>query len=276
MKTIMTRKPKPGDATSSIEEEASSCISSCSTQELDLSLLRLSLSQPRKIIRDEELDELTASILAYGVLQPVIVKETNGEFLLVAGQRRFLAAKRAGLRKIPVVFQEGDPDAVALVENLQRSDLSAIEEAEAIKLLKENGRYTIDDISTILGKSRASISEAIRLTKLPEEIRDECRGDMTIAKSILIPIARLKTQDEMKMAYQAFKKKGLPREEVRKMARGFSRRPIRTNLKFVSSFQQRLVNLDIDSMRTKQKETMKMFLVNLHKNVEELIVRLSG
>ena len=176
--------------------------------ELPIDVLQISNVQPRKHIDQEDLEQLCKSIKKYGVLQPVIVQRiTDGSYLLVAGQRRFLAAQKAGLKKIPVVFTDGNPAVIALIENLQRSNLTAIEEAEAFEFIKMENDYTLDEIGAIIGKSKSTVSEAISLTKLPDVIKDECRTNPAVAKSILVDIARLQTDERMIKAYEGFKLK---------------------------------------------------------------------
>jgi len=132
--------------------------------------------QPRKKFEEHELDELAASIETYGVIQPLIVRErTAGGFWLIAGERRWRASQRAGLREVPVVVQTVTPSNAferALVENLQRSDLNAIEEAEAYKrLVSTDYGYTQEQVAERVGKDRTTVANALRLLKLPNAVR---------------------------------------------------------------------------------------------------------
>ena len=132
--------------------------------------------QPRKRFNEEELDELATSIEAHGVIQPIIVRErSEGGYFLIAGERRWRASQRAGLREVPVVIQKVTPaDAFerALVENLQRSDLNAIEEAEAYKrLVSGEFGYTQEQVAERVGKDRATVANSLRLLKLPRAVR---------------------------------------------------------------------------------------------------------
>lgn len=245
--------------------------------ELDVEALHIPDSQPRQYINEERLEELCLSIRKHGVLQPVIVQvETDGSNLLVAGQRRLLAARKAGLKKIPVVFTDGDPAEIALIENLQRSDLTAIEEAEAISSLKERNGYTLDDVSAIMGKSKTTVSETISLTKLPDVIKEECRCDPLMAKSILVEIARQPTADGMITAYNGYKKEKLPRAQLRKINRPEASGKKRIGVSFVKSFAQRIVTVDVEMLKNKQREQMKTNLEELHAKIGDLIVKLSS
>jgi ParB family chromosome partitioning protein len=132
--------------------------------------------QPRKRFDEAELDELAKSIRAHGVIQPLIVRQRpEGGYFLIAGERRWRASQRAGIADVPVVVQKvssNDAFERALVENLQRSDLNAIEEAEAFKRLvsKEFG-YTQEQVAERVGKDRTTVANALRLLKLPRSVR---------------------------------------------------------------------------------------------------------
>ena len=131
--------------------------------------------QPRKVFKDEELMELSASIQDYGVLQPVIVRPwEDGRYILIAGERRYRAARLAGLKRIPAIIrnmEEEEAALVALVENVQREDLNYIEEAKAYKRLMEDFNLTQGEIAQKVGKQQSTISNKIRILSLPEEIQ---------------------------------------------------------------------------------------------------------
>lgn len=130
--------------------------------------------QPRSRFDDESLEELASSIEELGVLQPVVVEESPQGYTLIAGERRWRAAKRAGLKSIPAVIREksGDHTLVeALVENVQRMDLTPLEEARAYRQLLEEYGMTQDDVASRVGKSRPTISNTLRLLQLPAEIQ---------------------------------------------------------------------------------------------------------
>jgi ParB family chromosome partitioning protein len=159
--------------------------------------------QPRKIIDPESLEELTASIRKHGILQPLIFRNGDqGLLYIVAGERRYQAAKKAGLTDLPAICVNGNTDEIALVENIQRQDLTAVEEAEALQRLKDDQKYTDEQLSSVIGKARTTISETLSLNRLPKEIRDDCRGNRKIAKSSLIEIARKKQERSMFKAYR--------------------------------------------------------------------------
>ncbi|NLI38409.1 MAG: ParB/RepB/Spo0J family partition protein [Clostridiaceae bacterium] len=131
--------------------------------------------QPRKVFDQERLQALAESIKEHGVVQPIIVKQEGSRYVIVAGERRWRASKLAGLKTIPVVVKDLSSRQVmeiALIENLQREDLNPIEEAEAYKKLMDDYNMTQEDVSKLVGKSRASIANSVRLLTLAKEIQD--------------------------------------------------------------------------------------------------------
>ena len=130
--------------------------------------------QPRSYFDDAALDELAASIREKGVLLPILVRRTRDGYQIIAGERRWRAAQRAGLKEVPVVVEEADEDEafeLALVENIQREDLNPIEEAEAYRRLIERRGCTQEQLASSLGKDRSTVANALRLLKLPEAAR---------------------------------------------------------------------------------------------------------
>ena len=164
--------------------------------------------QPRKYMDPVALDELTASVAQMGIIQPVVCRQdpATGLVYTVAGERRCAAARKAGLATVPAVFIDGANYAeIALVENLLRQDLNPVEEAEAHQRLKDEHANQQDQLAKIIGKSPATISEALSLNKLPQEIRDECRQDPTVPKNVLITIARKKQDRSMVTAFKKYR-----------------------------------------------------------------------
>lgn len=141
---------------------------------LPISEIKPNKGQPRKAFRPEELAELADSIKQNGILQPLLVRKKGSGYEIVAGERRYQAAKAAGLSEVPVVIREISDDEVfklALIENLQRSDLSPLEEAQGYRqLIKEKG-LTQEELAKILSKSRSAITNTLRLLDLPEEVQ---------------------------------------------------------------------------------------------------------
>lgn len=142
---------------------------------VDPALLKPNPRQPRSYFDDEKLAELTESVRNEGILSPVIIEDANdGTFFIIAGERRTRAAKAAGLKKIPVQlrkYSEQRKLEVALIENIQRTDLNALEEAQAYYDLMELGNLTQDQVAERVGKNRSTVANCLRLLKLPEDIQ---------------------------------------------------------------------------------------------------------
>jgi ParB family chromosome partitioning protein len=162
--------------------------------------------QPRKTFSDEKLDELAASIREKGIIQPLVVRKKGDHYELIAGERRWRASQRAGLREVPVVIQDVSDDTaveLALIENIQREDLNAVEEAEAYHSLQERFSLSQEELAKRVGKDRSTVANALRLLKLPAEIkRDivEDRLSMGHARALLAienPEAQKKGRDEI-------------------------------------------------------------------------------
>lgn len=146
-------------------------------RKVPVEFLRPSARNPRRIFNDAELDDLTASVRERGILQPIIVRAFPGmldAYEIIAGERRWRAAQRAELHEVPVILVEAnDREAleIAIVENVQRADLNAIEEAAGYERLIAEFDYTQNDLAKVIGKSRSHVANTLRLTKLPEPVR---------------------------------------------------------------------------------------------------------
>ena len=152
--------------------------------ELPLSELRPNPYQPRKIFDDEALNELASSIKEHGVFQPIIVKKTIKGYDIVAGERRYRASKKLGLEKIPAIIKDFSDDEmmnIALLENLQREDLSAIEEANAYKVMLDTAHITQEELAERVGKSRSHITNMLGLLRLPEVVKKDVKdGNISV------------------------------------------------------------------------------------------------
>ena len=147
--------------------------------EVDIDRLAPNAFQPRGHLEDAGLEELTRSIQSNGIIQPIIVRKTGDRFQIIAGERRWRAARKAGLVRVPVIVRDvvqGEERSlleVALIENIQRENLNPIDEAQAYRRLSDEFRLTQEDIAVKVGKDRASIANMLRLLKLPDEVKAE-------------------------------------------------------------------------------------------------------
>jgi ParB family transcriptional regulator, chromosome partitioning protein len=146
------------------------------TFQIDVERITPSPFQPRRMFDEVKIDELASSIRNQGIIQPLVVRPKNGGYELIAGERRWRAAMKAGLREVPVVIREAsDHEALqlALIENLQREDLNPIEEASGYRRLQEEFQWSQDEMAEKVGKSRPAIANSLRLLSLPLEVQQE-------------------------------------------------------------------------------------------------------
>jgi ParB family chromosome partitioning protein len=163
-----------------------------------IDLLDPNPNQPRQVMGD--LSELIASIAEKGVIEPLVVRQRGERFQIVAGERRYQASVQAGLRELPVVIRDVDETEMlelALIENLQRKDLTPFEESEALHGLAESCGYTHEDLARRLGKSRSAVTETLALNAMPEEVRTLCRLADISSKSLLLQVVRQNTPEKM-------------------------------------------------------------------------------
>ena len=157
------------------EENVKVDLAGVNATDVDITLIDRNPDQPRKVFNEEALREMSNSIATYGVLQPLLVTENNGRYLIIAGERRFRAAYMAGLKRVPVIIREltnQQIQEIALIENLHREDLNAIEAAEGMRELMENHGLTQEAVATRIGKSRPYVTNTLRLLQLPKEVTD--------------------------------------------------------------------------------------------------------
>jgi len=163
-----------------------------------IELLDPNPNQPRQVMGD--LSELMASVAEKGIIEPLIVRQRGGRYQIIAGERRYHAAVQVGMREVPVIVREVDDAEVmelALVENLQRKDLTPFEESEALHQLAQKCGYTHEDMARKLGKSRTAITESLSLQNMPDEVRNLCRLADINAKSTLLQIVRQSDPQKM-------------------------------------------------------------------------------
>lgn len=181
----MDKRPALGKGLSALIPDAPAAGSG--TLDVDIHLLTPNSYQPRGQMNEAKLEELARSIQSNGVIQPIVVRKVADRFHIIAGERRWRAAQRAGLLRVPVVIRSVAPDAnrslleMALIENIQRENLNPIDEALAYRRLSDEFSLTQDAIATEVGKDRATVANVLRLLKLPEEVQAEvAAGSLTM------------------------------------------------------------------------------------------------
>ena len=170
---------------------------------LAVTFIRPNPDQPRKHFDEAAHQELTASVRSMGVLQAITVRKdpANAGYIIISGERRWRAAKAAGVLKIPaLVHDDQNTLEVALVENVQRENLNPIELAESLLKLREARSFSDGDLATVIGKSRPTVNELLSLNHLPETIREECRTSDKYSKSQLLEILRSGSTEAERLA----------------------------------------------------------------------------
>ena len=200
---------------------------------ISVDLLDPNPDQPRVEIGD--LTELTASVKDKGVLEPLLVKPAaNGRWMIIAGERRWRASRAAGLREVPCIELDVDERAVAeiaLIENMQRKDLTAWEEADGLAALCEKFGYTHEDVARKIGKSRSTVTEALSIASLPQVIREQCRHADINSKSLLLQVVRQPDDASMAKMVNEIIRRGMNRDEARGLRRETQAGEVKKNLK---------------------------------------------
>ena len=194
-----------------------------------LSTIETDPNQPRSTMGD--LDELVASIRDKGVLEPILVRprpEAEGDlhaavlYRIISGERRYRAAQEAGLYEVPVIemdVSEQEALEIALIENLQRKDLTPFEEAEGYRMLAENHSYTHEEIATAVGKSRTVVTESLSLLQMPPRARDTVQALGITSKSLLLEVLKAGNEPEMIELLEEVARRGLNRDDLRQRLR---------------------------------------------------------
>ena len=185
---------------------------------LPLELIEPNAEQPRTQLGN--IEELAASIREKGVLEPILVRVIGpNRYQIISGERRYRAATMAGLDEIPAIELDVDDKEqleIALIENIQRKDLTAFEEAEGLYVLQQKFGYTHEKISQVIGKSRTTVTETLLINDIPDRIRLMCREAGISNKSVLVQVARANSEEAMEQVVRAFAAGELSREDLRK------------------------------------------------------------
>ena len=197
---MLERRPALGKGLSALIPDAPEPVRT-GTMEVDIDLLSRNEQQPRLRMDEARLEELVHSIKANGIIQPILVRREGARYCIIAGERRWRAAQRAGLQRVPVVVRDvsqGDKQLLelALIENLQRENLNPVDEALAYQRLTDDFSLTQDQIAAAVGKDRSSVANFMRLLRLPEEVRgDLAAGTLSTGHArALLPLPDATTQ----------------------------------------------------------------------------------
>ena len=185
---------------------------------LPLEFIEPNAEQPRTQLGN--IEELAASVREKGVLEPILVRVIGpNRYQIISGERRYRAATMAGLDEIPAIELDVDDKEqleIALIENIQRKDLTAFEEAEGLYVLQQKFGYTHEKISQVIGKSRTTVTETLLINDIPDRIRLMCREAGISNKSVLVQVARANSEEAMEQVVRAFAAGELSREDLRK------------------------------------------------------------
>lgn len=221
------------------------------------------------------IEELQASIRSKGVLEPILVRPKNDRYEIIAGERRFVASKRVGLKEIPCIemnVKDNEAMELALIENLQRKDLDVFEEADGLNVLIDIYGYNHQQLADKIGKARSTITEIIDVAKIPKRLRDLCKKSEITTRSTLIEIAKLENEADMERLIHEISQRGLRREDTRELSK-----KLKGKLKIVKPFifsysphPNELYNLRLEF---KKHTVTKEEIIHV---LEEIIVKLKA
>lgn len=221
-------------------------------KEIEIGLIDRNPEQPRKNFDEDSLNELANSIKLYGVVQPIIVKENNGRYVIIAGERRWRATRLAGLKTIPCIVKEYSKQQISeisIIENLQREDLNPIESARAIKNLIDEYDLTQDEVADKIGKSRPAVANTIRLLSLPDSIISLVESNKLSAGHARTLLSLSNPIDQKAVALQIIEK-GLSVRAAEDLVRSMS-----SPKKFTVQKQPKQISLELKDFETQIKRT---------------------
>jgi ParB family chromosome partitioning protein len=236
--------------------------------------IRPNPDQPRKALGD--LRELTESVREKGVLEPLLVRfvPREGCFYIISGERRYHAARAAGLREVPCIEKTVD-DAetleIALIENIQRKDLTPFEEADGLQRLASQFEYTHEDMAKKIGRARSSVTETLSLLHIPDALRKKCIEHGIASKSLLLQIARQPTEKKMNEMFHRILQGGLTRDEARRERREEQAGPLRPQ-PFIFHFEPQNESFKFRIQFKKSHVTRDELIVTLR----EILAQLEG
>lgn len=225
--------------------------------------------QPRKRYRQDELEELAASIKAHGLINPITVDEN---YQIIAGERRWRACLLAELQEVPVIVRERSYE-VSLVENLQRRDLHPLDEAEGYQYLVESG-HTQKQIAERVGKDQSIISKTLSLLKLPEEIKQDYEAMHNVSRDLLLQVVNEPTRQRQLALWKRIKQEQLSARAVKRQKKGIPAVTPRNFIRSVQALHKRVGRLDYGRLKPKERETLQKHLEETIDTFSKVLERL--
>lgn len=234
--------------------------------------------QPRRHFDPHALAELAASIKTRGLLQPIVVKRDTDGFLIMAGERRWRAAQLAGLEAVPALVRDDDPLAVAMIENLQREDLTPLEEAEGLGQMIEQFGYTHDALAELLGKSRPYVSNTLALRRLPDEIKTQYHATPDVSREILIHIAREDSLERQRLLWRLARLHKLSVQKFRAEAAGKSPATdgVRELARVIRRLGRRLRTVDLETIAGDDRRHLERLLIRMRARCDRALKKLQS
>ncbi len=225
--------------------------------------------QPREELGN--IEELAQSIREKGIIEPILVRKKDGKFEVIAGERRVRAAEKAGIDEIPAIEMDLEDDEAleyALVENIQRKELTPFEEAFAFKTLNQIFGYTQEEIAKRIGKSRSTVAETIRIASIPKNIIKICKEAGIYSRSFLLELAKLENEEEMLKVLNSYREDNITRDDLREKRKGKKGLPKRYVFKFSApdkSFNLRIQLKDREPSKEELIQILESLLESLKK-----------
>lgn len=217
--------------------------------------------------------ELVSSIKSKGILEPILVRPKDGRYEIIAGERRFIAAKNAGLEEVPCIekdVEDNEAMEIALIENLQRKDLNVFEEADGLKALSDIYGYNHQQISDKIGKARSTITEIISICKIPSDIRNLCKKNKLYSRTTIIEISKQKSLENMKKLITEIVERDLKREDTRELSKKIIGK-IKKTSRYVYNYKGKIPEIYKLRLEFKKQEVKKEDIIRI---LEEIINKL--
>ena len=221
------------------------------------------------------IQELMASIQEKGILEPILIRKKDDRFEIIAGERRYKAAKSIGLTEVPCIemnVSDNEAMELALVENMQRKDLDVFEESDGLKALADHYGYNHEQIAKKIGKARSTITEIINISKIPKDLRNMCIEFNIRSRGTLIEIAKQKNRDDMYKLITNVKQRDLKREDTRDLSKQIKGKT-KTAEKYVYNYQKKDKTCKVKIEFRKSNVTKEEIISLLEEMIKKLKVR---